>query len=74
MMRMRRTAAEGGVEGHLDGITGADWFKAATVRIDLLKQLEDGMVSDLKAATPAPVMQHGPRSTPPSPPSLCCSD
>ncbi len=51
VIRMRRTAAEGGLEGHLGGITGADWFKAATVRIDLLKQVEDGMVSDLKAET-----------------------
>ena len=51
VIRMRRTAAEGGLEGHLGGITGADWFKAATVRIDLLKQVEDGMASDLKAET-----------------------
>jgi methyl-accepting chemotaxis protein len=35
VIRMRRTAAEGGLEGHLGGITGADWFKAATGRIDL---------------------------------------
>jgi methyl-accepting chemotaxis protein len=47
--RMRRTAAEGGLEGRLDGITGAQWFKAATVRIDLLKQVEDRMASDLKS-------------------------
>lgn len=47
--RMRRTAAEGGLEGHLDGITGAAWFKAATGRIELLKQVEDRLASDLAA-------------------------
>jgi methyl-accepting chemotaxis protein len=45
--KMRRIAADGGAEGHLDGTTGTDWFKAATVRIDLLKQVEDRMADDL---------------------------
>ncbi len=51
VVRMRRTAAEGGLDGHLGGITGADWFKAATVRIDLLKTVEDRMASDLATLT-----------------------
>jgi hypothetical protein len=49
VVRMRRIAAEGGIEGRLDGITGAQWFKAATVRIEQLKQVEDHMASDLKS-------------------------
>ena len=46
---MRQTAAEGGLDGHLGGITGLDWFKATTVRIDLLKQVEDRLASDLES-------------------------
>ena len=41
VVRMRQTASEGGLEGHLGGINGADWFKATTARIDLLKQVQD---------------------------------
>ncbi len=45
--KMRQVAAEGGLEGHMDGVTAADWFNAATVRIDLLKTVEDRMAGDL---------------------------
>ncbi|PPQ35047.1 methyl-accepting chemotaxis protein [Rhodopila globiformis] len=47
--RMRRTAVEGGIDGHLDGITGGAWFNAATARIDRLKLVEDRMAADLQA-------------------------
>jgi methyl-accepting chemotaxis protein len=49
--KMRRTAAEGGLEGHLDGTTGKAWFAAATARIDLLKLVEDRMSNDLRSMT-----------------------
>jgi methyl-accepting chemotaxis protein len=45
--RMRTLAAEKGVAGDLGGVTGADWFKAATARIDLLKTVEDRLANDL---------------------------
>jgi methyl-accepting chemotaxis protein len=45
--KMRGVAAEHGLEGHLDGFTGVDWYKATTVRIDLLKTVEDHMANDL---------------------------
>ena len=45
--KMRGIAAEGGLDGHLDGITGVDWFNATTARIDLLKTVEDHMSNDL---------------------------
>ena len=51
VVRMRRVAADDGLEGHLGGVTGADWFKATTARIDLLKTVEDRMASDLMAQT-----------------------
>jgi methyl-accepting chemotaxis protein len=49
VLRLRRIAAE----SSLDDVTGAAWFKVATVRIDLMKQIEDRMASDLKSMTSA---------------------
>lgn len=49
--KMRGIAMEGGLDRHLDGITGIDWFKATTARIDRLKMVEDRMASDLMSLT-----------------------
>ncbi|HYH39202.1 MAG TPA: methyl-accepting chemotaxis protein [Azospirillum sp.] len=38
---MRKTAYTGGLSGALGGVAGDTWFAAATVRIDLLKGVED---------------------------------
>ncbi|MBW4093018.1 MAG: HAMP domain-containing protein [Proteobacteria bacterium] len=51
VVRMRRAAETGGLAGKLAGITGADWFKATTARIDLLKKVEDRFARDLTVLT-----------------------
>ncbi|HEX3991541.1 MAG TPA: nitrate- and nitrite sensing domain-containing protein, partial [Acetobacteraceae bacterium] len=33
----------------MQGITGAEWFNAATARMDLMKQVEDRLATDLSA-------------------------
>jgi methyl-accepting chemotaxis protein len=45
--RLRRIAAEAAAGDGLQGITGAEWFNAATARMDLMKQVEDRLATDL---------------------------
>jgi methyl-accepting chemotaxis protein len=47
--RLRRVAAEAAPGDGLQGITGAEWFNAATARMDLMKQVEDRLATDLSA-------------------------
>jgi methyl-accepting chemotaxis protein len=47
--RMRDAIASGGLSGDLPGLSGKSWFDAATVRIDLMKTVEDRMGVDLSA-------------------------
>ncbi|MEW5727789.1 MAG: nitrate- and nitrite sensing domain-containing protein [Pseudomonadota bacterium] len=51
--RMREAGMESISTGTVGGITGPDWFAAATARINLLKQVEDRMSVDLAATTDA---------------------
>jgi methyl-accepting chemotaxis protein len=51
--KMRELIANGGLTGEMPGLDGAAWFKAATVRIDMLKTVEDQTASDLLALTSA---------------------
>jgi methyl-accepting chemotaxis protein len=44
---MRNTIAFGGLSGELRGLDGKTWYDTATLRIDLLKKVEDRIVSDL---------------------------
>lgn len=44
---MREIADNSAFGGNLDGFTGKDWFDASTARIDLLKEREDVLASDL---------------------------
>lgn len=53
--RLRRIAVEAGPGGSLQGISGADWFGAATARMDLMKQVEDRLAADLSAYATAAV-------------------
>jgi methyl-accepting chemotaxis protein len=39
--RLRVLAQTGGLDGNLSGVTGTEWFKSATARIELFKQVED---------------------------------
>lgn len=45
---MRRIVVDSGYTGALTGITTADWLQTITSKIDMLKQLEDAMASDLR--------------------------
>ena len=45
--RMRRIAIEAGAGGALSGVDGAYWFRQATARIDLMKQVEDQLAAEL---------------------------
>lgn len=47
--RMRAVALEGGVEGNLQGVTGAQWFDTITKKINGLKRIEDSLANDLLA-------------------------
>ncbi|MEI7608553.1 MAG: nitrate- and nitrite sensing domain-containing protein [Rhodospirillaceae bacterium] len=47
--RMRQIAIESFTTGNVQGIAAADWFKAATGRIDLFHTVEDRIGSDLRA-------------------------
>ncbi len=47
--RMRKTALETKPGETLADIDGAEWFHAATERIDLMKKVEDHLADDLKA-------------------------
>jgi methyl-accepting chemotaxis protein len=46
VMQMRKVAFEKSAEGDF-GVRGTDWFRAATGRINLLKQVEDKLSNDL---------------------------
>ncbi len=49
--RMRETIAKGGLSGEMPDLDSAGWFKAATTRIDALKNVEDQIAADLLALT-----------------------
>ncbi|MEK9283402.1 MULTISPECIES: nitrate- and nitrite sensing domain-containing protein [unclassified Bradyrhizobium] len=44
---MRRVVEKGGLAGDFGGLDSKSWFDAATVRIDLMKKVEDGLVTQL---------------------------
>ncbi len=46
--RMRKIAIDSAQTGDTGGIEGAYWFKNITVKINLLKKVEDAIASDLK--------------------------
>jgi len=46
--RMRQLAIDAGPATPLGGATAAEWFKAATARIDLMKLVENRLASDLE--------------------------
>lgn len=46
---MRKTIEQGGLTGDLKSLDSKSWFDASTVRIDLLKSVEDGLANDLAA-------------------------
>ncbi len=50
---LRDIAINGGLEGRLDQIDGGAWFRAATRRIDLLRQVEVTLAEKLEAAAHA---------------------
>ena len=51
--KMRSVIANGGLSGEMPGLDGATWFKAASVRIDQLKAVEDRVALDLLALASA---------------------
>jgi methyl-accepting chemotaxis protein len=44
---MRKIVEQGGLAGDFKSLDSKSWFDAATIRIDLLKSVEDGLASDL---------------------------
>ncbi|WP_139857694.1 methyl-accepting chemotaxis protein [Bradyrhizobium ivorense] len=44
---MRRTVEQGGLVGDFKSLDSKSWFDAATVRIDMLKSVEDGLAAEL---------------------------
>src|SRR5579871_58383 len=48
---MRKIVEQGGLAGDFKSLDGKAWFDAATVRIDLLKTVEDRLVADLASLT-----------------------
>jgi methyl-accepting chemotaxis protein len=44
---MRKTVEQGGLNGDLKSLDSRAWFDAATLRIDLLKKVEDGLAAEL---------------------------
>jgi methyl-accepting chemotaxis protein len=46
---MREKIRRGGLSGEMEGLAGKDWYDAATVRIDLIKTVEDRLGADLVA-------------------------
>ena len=44
---MRKTVEQGGLAGDFKSLDSKSWFDAATVRIDLLKKVEDGLAIEL---------------------------
>ncbi len=51
--RMRRIATSTAPGTPLEGATGADWYRATTARIDLMKRVEDQIGTDLRDFTAA---------------------
>jgi methyl-accepting chemotaxis protein len=51
LQRLRKIAAEGGLAGELQGVTGQSWWQAATDRIDLMKKVEDRLAANLAATS-----------------------
>jgi methyl-accepting chemotaxis protein len=49
--RMRKIALDAGPGAPLGGISGADWFRATTARIDVMKNVEDRLADDLRRYT-----------------------
>jgi methyl-accepting chemotaxis protein len=49
--RMRATVVKGGLSGDMPGLDGRAWFNATTVRIDLIKAVEDRVAADLAELT-----------------------
>ena len=47
--QMENVALEGGLLGDLEGISGAEWIKTITGKINLLKEAEDNMAATLLA-------------------------
>jgi HAMP domain-containing protein len=47
VLKMRQIVAEGGLSGDLKGLDDKTWFAAATVRVELLKTIEDHLANDL---------------------------
>ena len=45
--QMRKTGLEAGAGGPLGGVTGTAWYSATTARIDVMKQVEDRLATDL---------------------------
>ena len=44
---MRKTVERGGLSGELKSLDSKSWFDAATVRVDMLKTVEDGLGAEL---------------------------
>ncbi|OKO71692.1 nitrate- and nitrite sensing domain-containing protein [Bradyrhizobium sp. NAS96.2] len=44
---MRKTVEQGGLTGDFKSLDSKSWFDAATVRIDMLKTVEDGLAAEL---------------------------
>ncbi|WP_076858574.1 methyl-accepting chemotaxis protein [Bradyrhizobium mercantei] len=44
---MRKTVEQGGLAGDFKSLDSKSWFDAATVRIDMLKTIEDGLAAEL---------------------------
>ena len=44
---MRKTVEQGGLAGDFKSLDSKSWFDAATVRIDMLKTVEDGLAAEL---------------------------
>ncbi|MGJ4883318.1 MULTISPECIES: methyl-accepting chemotaxis protein [unclassified Bradyrhizobium] len=47
VVAMRKVVEQGGVSGDFKGLASKAWFDAATLRIDLLKQVEDALAVEL---------------------------
>ncbi|NKB22642.1 MAG: HAMP domain-containing protein [Alphaproteobacteria bacterium] len=48
---LRKIAIDSPVKGNVGGVTGPQWFKTITSKIDLMKRVEDRIANDLVALT-----------------------
>jgi methyl-accepting chemotaxis protein len=55
--RMRQVAQEAPFGGDLSSVSGPQWFEASTKRIDMLKQIEDGIAAEIVAEAHASAEQ-----------------